>query len=184
MPSEVARQFGANLAKARRRAGLSQEEVGSLASLHRTEVGLLERGARVPRVDTLVKLAAALGIRIDCELLAGINWIPGSTQAGAFASACGETEKVGAALTALRHRLLCRVGRQATPGLISQSEVLRPGLTQPRYAVGCPRTASRTLRWIRVLTGLRPSGLRGHLWLLPVPIVGSGEAIVLPSFPG
>jgi transcriptional regulator with XRE-family HTH domain len=80
----VARQFGANLRRIRKRAGLSQEEVGFRASLHRTEVGLLERGARVPRIDTLIKLAAALGVRIDCALLAGIEWTAGTTHAGAF----------------------------------------------------------------------------------------------------
>lgn len=83
---EVAAQFAANLRRARRRAGLSQEAVGFRASLHRTEVGLLERGARVPRIDTLVKLCAALGVRIDCALLDGITWNAGgaTTTPGAF----------------------------------------------------------------------------------------------------
>ena len=90
MPADIARQFAANLRKARHRAGLSQEEVGWLASLHRTEIGLLERGARVPRIDTLIKLAAALGIRIDCALLEGIEWTPGKTEAGAFSARPGE----------------------------------------------------------------------------------------------
>lgn len=47
---------------------------------------MLERGARVPRVDTLLKLASVLGVRIDCALLEGISWEPGgrSTQAGSF----------------------------------------------------------------------------------------------------
>ncbi len=76
---EVAGHFAANLRRARRRTGLSQEEVGFRASLHRTEVGLLERGARVPRVDTLVKLCAALGVQIDCALLDGITWNAAST---------------------------------------------------------------------------------------------------------
>lgn len=82
----VARQFGENLRRERKRADLSQEEVGFRASLHRTEVGLLERGARVPRIDTLIKLASVLGVRIDCALLEGISWEPGgrSTQAGSF----------------------------------------------------------------------------------------------------
>jgi transcriptional regulator with XRE-family HTH domain len=80
----VARVFGANLRRARRRADLSQEQLGYRASLHRTEIGLLERGARVPRIDTLVKLTTALGIRIDCALLAGIDWTPGKTEVGAF----------------------------------------------------------------------------------------------------
>ena len=84
MPADVAGQFAANLRRARRQAGLSQEEVGWLASLHRTEISLLETGARTPRIDTLVKLAAALGIRIDCALLEGITWNTGSTQLGAF----------------------------------------------------------------------------------------------------
>lgn len=85
MPADVARQFGANLRKARRRSGLSQEEVGWLASLHRTEIGLLETGARTPRIDTLVKLAAAVNVPVECPLLDGITWTLGSTQAGAFA---------------------------------------------------------------------------------------------------
>ena len=53
-------------------------------SLHRTEIGLLERGARVPRIDTLIKIASGLGIRIHCELLDGIGWTPATTEAGAF----------------------------------------------------------------------------------------------------
>lgn len=83
---EFARRFGLNLRKARKRVGLSQEEVGFRASLHRIEVGLLERGARMPRVDTLVKVAAAVGVRIDCALLAGITWNSGKvrSEAGAF----------------------------------------------------------------------------------------------------
>jgi transcriptional regulator with XRE-family HTH domain len=80
----VARRFGTNLRQARKRADLSQEEVGARASLHRTEIGLLERGARVPRIDTLIKIAFGLGVRIDCALLDGITWTPGTTHAGGF----------------------------------------------------------------------------------------------------
>jgi len=58
----VAQRFGANLAFLRSEAGLSQEELGFLAGLHRTEISLLERGTRVPRIDTLVKLAGGLGL--------------------------------------------------------------------------------------------------------------------------
>jgi len=79
----VARRFGANLRRARRRANLSQEQLGSRASLHRTAIGLLERGARMPRVDTLVKLATALEISPG-ELIEGIAWTPGTAEAGAF----------------------------------------------------------------------------------------------------
>ena len=73
----VGRSFGANLVACRKRAGLSQEALGFLASLHRTEVGLLERGARVPRIDTLIKLASALNIPPG-DLLEGIGWESGA----------------------------------------------------------------------------------------------------------
>jgi len=71
--------FGENLRRCRRRAGVSQEELGWRSSLHRTEVGLLERGERVPRIDTLIKLACALEVEPG-ELLAGIDWMPEETE--------------------------------------------------------------------------------------------------------
>jgi transcriptional regulator with XRE-family HTH domain len=78
-----AETFGANLARERQRAGLSQEELGVRASLHRTAVGQLERGERVARVDTLVKLAGSLGVA-PAVLLVGLCWQPGGTIAGSF----------------------------------------------------------------------------------------------------
>jgi transcriptional regulator with XRE-family HTH domain len=75
---DVAHRFGENLRRVRRRAGISQEELGMRSSLHRTEIGLLERGARVPRIDTLIKIASALTIPPG-ELLEGIDWTPGDT---------------------------------------------------------------------------------------------------------
>lgn len=85
----VADRFADNLIRCRKRAGLSQEELGVRASLHRTEIGLLERGTRVPRIDTLVKLAGALSVRTD-ELLDGIDWEPGSSTVGGFSIAGGD----------------------------------------------------------------------------------------------
>lgn len=79
----VAQRFGANLRRCRRHAGLSQEQVGLLAELHRTEIGLLERAARVPRIDTLVKLTAALDLTV-LDLLDGIAWEPGESRPGRF----------------------------------------------------------------------------------------------------
>jgi transcriptional regulator with XRE-family HTH domain len=81
--NRVATQFGNNLRYCRRRSGLSQEALGYAASLHRTEIGLLERGARVPRIDTLVKLASGLSIP-PAELLTDIEWSPGSVTRGGF----------------------------------------------------------------------------------------------------
>jgi transcriptional regulator with XRE-family HTH domain len=80
---DLALAFGRNLLRARRRASLSQEEVNIRAGLHRTEVSQLERGHRVPRIDTLLKLAGALGVPPG-ELLDGISWSPGRLAEGAF----------------------------------------------------------------------------------------------------
>jgi transcriptional regulator with XRE-family HTH domain len=78
-------RFGANLAYCRQRAGdLSQEELGMRAELHRTAVGQLERGERVARSDTLVKLAGSLGVPYD-ELLDGLIWTPGNWTKGLMA---------------------------------------------------------------------------------------------------
>lgn len=72
---EFIHDFGSNLRRLRRRAALSQEELGQLAEVHRTEVGLLEHGRRVPRIDTLIKLAASLEVTPN-DLLDGIEWLP------------------------------------------------------------------------------------------------------------
>ncbi|MGB7685998.1 MAG: helix-turn-helix transcriptional regulator [Solirubrobacterales bacterium] len=80
---DVAVRFGSNLLRYRRRAGFSQEEVSLLASLHRTEIGLLENGRRVPRIDTLVKLTSALSVEAK-ELLDGIEWVVGDLRVGSF----------------------------------------------------------------------------------------------------
>lgn len=81
---EAAQRLGRNLWSARRRAGYSQEDLGGLASLHRTEVGLLESGKRLPRIDTLMKIAAVLEVRVE-ELVEGIEWLPpGPPASGSF----------------------------------------------------------------------------------------------------
>lgn len=79
----IAERFGKNLNRARKRAGLSQEEAAVRASLHRTEIGLLERGERMPRIDTAIKLAGAVGVPL-ADLLDGIWWEPGETRPGRF----------------------------------------------------------------------------------------------------
>lgn len=78
---EAAEQLGRNLWRARRRAGYSQEALGALCSLHRTEIGMVEKGQRLPRVDTLMKLAAALDVRVE-KLVEGIEWLPSGPPAG------------------------------------------------------------------------------------------------------
>lgn len=79
----VAERFSENLIRLRKQAGLSQEGLGFAAELHRTEIGELERGYRLPRIDTLLKLAAALKVT-PAELLAGMRWRPGASRPGRF----------------------------------------------------------------------------------------------------
>jgi transcriptional regulator with XRE-family HTH domain len=62
-------QFGNNLKAQRQRAGLSQERLAELADLDRTEISLLERGQRMPRLDTIVSLTRGLSLRSTEELL-------------------------------------------------------------------------------------------------------------------
>jgi transcriptional regulator with XRE-family HTH domain len=81
--NRVALRFGENMKRSRLRAGLSQEQLGERAGLHRTEIGLLERGVREPRLATLVRLAGAIGVRPG-ELIEGIYWTPAQPKDGTF----------------------------------------------------------------------------------------------------
>ncbi|HVC06042.1 MAG TPA: helix-turn-helix transcriptional regulator [Solirubrobacterales bacterium] len=72
---EIRQRFGLNLRRARQENGISQEELGFRCELHRTEISLLERGGREPRLGTIVKLAGALDTTPG-ELCAGIQWLP------------------------------------------------------------------------------------------------------------
>ncbi len=86
---DFAKRFGQNLSRCRRRAGLSQEELGIRASLHRTAIGQLERGERVARTDTLVKLAGSLSVQPE-DLLEGLQWTPGRMTLGELSVGEGE----------------------------------------------------------------------------------------------
>ncbi len=80
---DLARHFGENLRRGRRLARMSQEELACRAALHRTEVSFLERGFRVPSIETLLKVAAAVEVR-EARLLDGVDWIPASTAARGY----------------------------------------------------------------------------------------------------
>jgi transcriptional regulator with XRE-family HTH domain len=80
---DIAAQFGDNLIRCRKLADLSQDELSARASVHRTEISQPERGLRIPRIDTLIKLAASLEAD-PVELLEGIAWTPGETRRGRF----------------------------------------------------------------------------------------------------
>jgi DNA-binding XRE family transcriptional regulator len=83
MDARLANHFGGNLRRARWRTGLSQVQLARLVELHRGDVGQLERGRRLPRLDTILKLSA--GVRDSpCVLLDGLRWHPGHYVEGGF----------------------------------------------------------------------------------------------------
>jgi len=76
-----AQVFGRNLARHREAVGVSQEELGFMADLHRTAVGQLERGERTARADTVLKLCGSLGIE-PSALFEGLSWTPAEYSRG------------------------------------------------------------------------------------------------------
>lgn len=69
---EAVEEFAASMRRRRLELGLSQEALGDAAGLHRTEISLLERGAREPRLTTIVRVARALRVR-PAELLKNVR---------------------------------------------------------------------------------------------------------------
>jgi transcriptional regulator with XRE-family HTH domain len=70
---EIRRRFAENLRLLRERAGVSQETLAKICDLHRTEVSLLERSLRSPRLDTMIILAEGLELRSLADLVEGIE---------------------------------------------------------------------------------------------------------------
>ena len=79
----LAQRFGRNVWRSRRRADLTQDELARLAELSRVDIGAVERGERLPRLDTILKLAAGTETS-TCVLLEGLRWRPGYYVEGAF----------------------------------------------------------------------------------------------------
>lgn len=69
----VREQFATNLRRHRTRVGLSQEALADVCDLHRTEISLLERCKRSPRLETIVILSRGLELSSPAELLEGIS---------------------------------------------------------------------------------------------------------------
>jgi len=59
---KIARDLGHVIRRKREGLGLSQEKFAELTEHHRTYIGFLERGERSPNVNTLHRVAKALGI--------------------------------------------------------------------------------------------------------------------------
>jgi transcriptional regulator with XRE-family HTH domain len=77
---DASKRFGENLLRVRQARKLSQESLAELAGLHRTQVTLIERGLREPRMMTVIRLAGALEVSVS-TLFEGITW---NTRRGEF----------------------------------------------------------------------------------------------------
>lgn len=68
-------RFGANVVWFRHAAGLTQQQLADRVGINRTILSKIERGHRLPRLDTILKLVAGLGVR-NCDLVAWVWWDP------------------------------------------------------------------------------------------------------------
>jgi transcriptional regulator with XRE-family HTH domain len=100
---EIARIFSENLIRQRKLADVSQEDLAVLASVHRTEISQLERGMRIPRIDTAVKLASSLEVCVW-------SFSPGLTGSRA---ASGKDASSSARLRG--HRTICAAKSTVSP---------------------------------------------------------------------
>jgi transcriptional regulator with XRE-family HTH domain len=55
--------FGAALRRLRRAAGMSQEQLGLEAGVQRNFISLIETGQNQPTINTITRLARALGLK-------------------------------------------------------------------------------------------------------------------------
>jgi transcriptional regulator with XRE-family HTH domain len=79
----ILRRFGDTVKHHRQRLGVSQEEFGFRGNMHRNDAGHFERAERMPMLETILKVAAALEVS-PCELLKGIAWKTGRLIPGRF----------------------------------------------------------------------------------------------------
>jgi transcriptional regulator with XRE-family HTH domain len=70
---DLREEFGTNLREARQEARLSQDELAARTGFHRTELSLIERGGREPRLGTMLKICSALAVPPE-RLCSGIAW--------------------------------------------------------------------------------------------------------------
>jgi transcriptional regulator with XRE-family HTH domain len=69
---EILETLGGRIRELREKRGISQEDFAATCGLHRTAVGLLERGKSIPRLDTLLIVSHGLGVTVS-KLLQGIE---------------------------------------------------------------------------------------------------------------
>jgi transcriptional regulator with XRE-family HTH domain len=83
MELTLAEGFAERLRVERAKARMSQEECARRAEVNRTQISVLESGKRLPRLETLLKLAGALEVEPGV-LIGPARWRPGIHEYGSF----------------------------------------------------------------------------------------------------
>jgi transcriptional regulator with XRE-family HTH domain len=99
------KQVGTRVRKLREKTGLSQEALAAVCNLHRTYVGLIERGERNLTLTTIQQIAEGLGVP-PSELLAGLDSAPAPGTKPAPAKTYLPSQDVAAHLQAIRQILI------------------------------------------------------------------------------
>lgn len=63
--SNVGEKIGKRIADLRKEKGLTQEQLAIKINMDRTFIGYIEKGNRKPSINTVNKIARALGVKID-----------------------------------------------------------------------------------------------------------------------
>ncbi len=64
MSKTILEKFGEKVREERLKQGMSQEELGARARVHRTYIGMIERAEKNITLENIEKIAKALGIKI------------------------------------------------------------------------------------------------------------------------
>lgn len=65
-------QFGKRITRLRQRRAMSQEELATKAGVHRTYIGMIERGEKNITILTLLRVTTALDVKLS-DLLKGFE---------------------------------------------------------------------------------------------------------------
>ena len=64
VPAKVLHAFAKKVRETRLAKGISQEKLGSLAGVHRTYIGMIERAEKNITLSNMEKIAKGLGVRL------------------------------------------------------------------------------------------------------------------------
>lgn len=62
MNKELSNKFGELIKQIRKEKGISQEELGFRSNVHRTYIGMIERGEKNITLENIEKIAKGLGV--------------------------------------------------------------------------------------------------------------------------